>query len=161
MKVEASSQYSVELVSPILNYHDDIETLQTLIREFRKAGAFTNETCGIHIHLDGTDHNAKSIKNFIKIIASKNDLFYEALQIKPQRRRYCQKMDEKLVKAIKSKRPKTLQKLEEIWYEGYAGYRQNHYHNSRYHFLNLHSFFHGNKTIEDTSYTSRIRQLAL
>jgi hypothetical protein len=55
-KVAAGREYSVELVSPILTYQEDIETLQELVRKLRKAGAFTNTSCGIHIHLDGAEH---------------------------------------------------------------------------------------------------------
>lgn len=155
-KVAAGDQYKVELVSPILTYREDIETLQELIRKLRKAGGFTNEKCGIHIHLNGADHNARSIKNFINIIASKNDLLYKALQIKSERMRYCLKMDEKLVEAIKRKRPQSLQAIENIWYDGYYGCRDTHYHQSRYHFLNLHSFFHGNKTVELRGFNSEL-----
>ncbi len=78
-KVYASKDYSVELVSPILSYESDIEDLQGLVRKLRKAGGFTNSSCGIHIHLDGAAHTPRSIRNFINIIASKNDLFYKAL----------------------------------------------------------------------------------
>ena len=38
--VNAGSEYSVELVSPILTYREDIDTLQELIRRLRKAGGF-------------------------------------------------------------------------------------------------------------------------
>lgn len=155
-KVAASREYSVELVSPILTYREDIETLQELIRKLRKAGGFANNTCGIHIHLNGADHNVRSIKNFINIIASKNDLLYKALQIKPQRMTYCKKMDDKLVQNIKRKRPRTLEAIENIWYEGYYESRSSHYHDSRYHFLNLHSFFHGNKTVELRGFNSEL-----
>ena len=155
-KVSASREYSVELVSPVLTYREDIETLQELIRKLRKAGGFANNTCGIHIHLNGADHDARSIKNFINIIASKNDLLYKALQIKPQRMTYCKKMDDKLVQNIKRKRPRTLEAIENIWYEGYYESRSSHYHDSRYHFLNLHSFFHGNKTVELRGFNSEL-----
>jgi hypothetical protein len=56
VKIGASELYSVELVSPILTYQEDIKTVQELVRRLRKAGAFTNKSCGIHIHLDGTPH---------------------------------------------------------------------------------------------------------
>jgi hypothetical protein len=147
-KVSASKEYSVELVSPILSYREDIETVQELVRRLRQAGAFANESCGIHIHLDGAPHTPKSIRNFINIIASKNDLFYKALQIAPERLRYCKKMDSYLVERMNQRKPKTIRAIEEIWYEGYSANRSNRYHDSRYHFLNLHSFFTGNHTVE-------------
>ncbi len=155
-KVNASYEYSVELVSPILTYKNDIETLQTIIRELKKAGAFENSSCGIHIHLDGANHTTTSVRNFINIVASKNDLFYKALEIEPQRARFCKKIDEHLVAKINKKKPTTMKQIEDIWYEGYFGNRTAHYHESRYHFLNLHSFFTRHHTIELRGFNSTL-----
>lgn len=146
--VSASGSYSVEMVSPVLLYRQDIDILQDLIRCLRKAGGFTNSSCGIHIHLDGSNHTPRSIRNFINIIASHNDLFYKALQIAPDRMQFCKKMDAYLVEQMNQRKPKTFAEIEDIWYERYPGGRNVHYHNSRYHFLNLHSFFHGHQTVE-------------
>ncbi len=151
-----SSVYSVELVSPILTYNNDIKNLQELIRKIRKGGGITNNSTGIHIHLDGSNHTARSIKNFINIIYSKNDLLYKSLKIKPERMRYCQKMDAKLVEKIKAKKPQNLEQIKSIWYEGYYGSIDTHYHNSRYHFLNLHSFWTGNHTVELRGFNSEL-----
>ena len=95
--ISAPKAYSVEMVSPVLLYREDIDTLQGLVRTLRKAGAFANTSCGIHIHLDGVNHTPRSIRNFVNIIASHNDLFYKALQIEPERMCYCKKMDVWLV----------------------------------------------------------------
>lgn len=155
-KISANGQYSVELVSPILSYREDIDKLQELVRQLRHKGGFANSSCGIHIHLDGTNHTARSIRNFINIIASKNDLFYKALQINPDRARFCKKMDSHLVDKMNRKKPKTLNRIEDIWYEGYGDSRSQHYHQSRYHFLNLHSFFTGNHTVELRGFNSEL-----
>ena len=146
--ISANENYQAELVSPILTYKEDIETVQELVRLIRKAGGFTNDTCGVHVHLDGADHSPRSIRNFINIIASKNDLLYKALQIPPERMRYCKKMDSFLVERMNRSKPRTFQKIESIWYEGYRENRSNRYHDSRYFFLNLHSFFNGHRTVE-------------
>ncbi|WMJ87780.1 amidoligase family protein [Anaerocolumna sp. MB42-C2] len=155
-KVSTGKDYSVELVSPILTYKEDIETLQELVRKLRQVGAFANSSCGIHIHLDGSNHTPRSIRNFINIIASKNDLFYKALQIAPARMGYCKKMDSLLVEKMNQKKPKTMRAIEEIWYEGYSEICSQHYHQSRYHFLNLHSFFTGNHTVELRGFNSEL-----
>lgn len=152
----ATSAYSVELVSPILTYKDDIKNLQELIRQIRHAGGFANDSCGIHIHLDGEPHNAKSLRNFINIIAAKNDLFYKALQIKPERARFCKKMDDRLVESMNQAKPTTLDQIEKLWYKGYNATASQHYHPSRYHFLNLHSFFHGCGTVELRGFNSEL-----
>ena len=70
--------------------------------------------------------------------------------------RYCLKMDAYLVERLNQKKPNTFAQLEDIWYAGYSGNRNGHYHNSRYHFLNLHCFFHGNHTIELRGFNSEL-----
>lgn len=149
-------EYSVELITPVLTYYEDIVMLQELVRKLRKYGGVTNNSCGIHIHLDGASHTPRSIRNFINLIAAHNDLFYKALQIHPDRIRYCKKMDEYLVEAMNRQKPKTMREIEEIWYAGYHESRNSHYHDSRYHFLNLHCFFHGNHTVELRGFNSEL-----
>jgi hypothetical protein len=153
----ADRNYSVELVSPILTYAEDIDTLQEIVRKLRLAGAFTDQaSCGIHLHLNGADHTPRSIRNFINIIASKNDLFYKALQIEPSRMRFCKKMDALLVDKMNRRKPKTMKAIEDIWYEGYNESRDTHFHPSRYKFFNLHSFFNGNHTVELRGFNSEL-----
>jgi hypothetical protein len=65
-------------------------------------------------------------------------------------------MDEQLVETINRRKPKTMQAIEEIWYAGYRGSHNLHYHSSRYHFLNLHSFFTGNRTVELRGFNSEL-----
>jgi len=148
------NDYQCELVSPILTYYRDVGVVQAIVRKLRKEGAMTPDTAGIHVHLDGANHTPQTIKNFVNIIASKNDLLYKALQIKEERQRYCMKMDEYLVKQMNLKKPRTFEEIADIWYERYGGSRNFHYHNSRYHFLNLHSFFTGNRTVELRGFNS-------
>ena len=92
----------------------------------------------------------------MNIIASKNDLFYKALQINPARMRFCKRMDAALVEKMNRRKPTTMAQIEELWYEGYCDSRDAHYHNSRYHFLNLHSFFHGHHTVELRGFNSEL-----
>lgn len=152
----AGRKHSVELVSPILLYREDISTVQEMARRLRKAGGFANRSCGIHIHLDGGNHTPRSLRNFINIIYAHNDLLYKALQIAPERMRYCKKMDACLVERMNKEKPKTFGQIESIWYEGYPRDRGGHYNRSRYHFLNLHSFFHGNHTVELRGFNSTL-----
>lgn len=154
--ISTDSNYAVELVSPILLYRKDIETVQALVRRLGKTGGFANKSCGIHIHLDGANHTARSIRNFINIIYAHNDLLYKSLQIAPERMRYCKKIDAYLVERMNETKPRTLTQIESIWYENYLGSRNNHYHQSRYHFLNLHSFFYGNHTMELRGFNSTL-----
>ena len=151
-KLSAPRDYAVEMVSPICEY-DDIEKIQEIVRELRKAGAFANSSVGIHIHIDATPFTAEKICNLVNITASKEDMIYKALQVESRReQRYCKKIDTSFLDAINRAKPKTLDELKRIWYKGGDGSRQ-HYHESRYHCLNLHSVFQKG-TIEFRAFNS-------
>jgi len=157
LTVSANGYHSVEFVTPILTYKEDIELLQEIIRALRKAGAFANPSCGIHIHVDGKGHDARTLRNFVNIIYARNDLFYKALAINPARARCCARLDEFMVGKMNRKKPKTLKDIEDIWYNGDPAYeRTKHYNQTRYHFLNLHSFFHGHHTVELRGFNSTL-----
>lgn len=138
--VPADNTYSVEVVSPICRY-EDIETIQEIVRKFRQAGMIANRSCGIHIHLDASPHNANTLRNITNIMAAKEDMIYKATQVEVAReRQYCKKVEESFLEELNRKKPRTLDEVSRIWYHGSDG-RREHYHNSRYHCLNLHSVF--------------------
>lgn len=134
--------YKVELVSPICRY-DDIEDIQQIVRKLRKDGhAKVNDSCGIHIHVDASPHDARSLRNITNIMYSKEELIYKALQVQVAReRRYCQKVEESFIQKLNKSKPKDLNKLKSLWYNGDIYRSRSHYDNSRYHTLNLHSVF--------------------
>jgi hypothetical protein len=137
----ATSAHKVELVSPICTY-EDIETVQEITRQLRKAGAKANSSCGIHIHIGMGQHTTKSLRNLANLVASKEDLIYEALAIKSSRQGYCQRADENFIKSLNAKKPETLTGLADLWYAAYTSEsRSNHYNSSRYRLLNFHSIF--------------------
>ena len=149
----ASRQYSVEVVSPICRY-EDLETIQQVVRTLRRGGAKVNESCGIHIHVDASAHDSKTLRNIVNIMASKEDLLYKALKVQVDRQYYCQKADLRFLKDINGKRPKSMQELETLWYNGVSR-RSNHYDSTRYHALNLHSVF-SKGTIEFRMFNSTL-----
>ena len=157
--VYGSRNYSTEFVTPICKYEQDMETIQEIVRELRKNGAFVNDSCGIHIHLGGNGHTAKSIRNFANMVYNRGDLLYSALAIKSTRQNYCKRLDAKLMDKLNKLAPSksTLKQIEDIWYGVYGDYsRTTHYHDSRYHFLNLHSFFNGHGTVELRGFNSTL-----
>ena len=139
--VEASTNYRTEVVSPILSY-DDIPSLQELIRTLRKAGAFANSSCGIHIHVGAERFTPKTLRNLVNVFYSKEDLIYRALSINPSREhRYCRKTNEKFLRELNKKRPATMAKFADLWYMEAPCGRNMHYNSSRYHGLNIHATF--------------------
>ncbi len=140
----ASSEYSCEVVTPILQY-DDMNDLQEIVRELRAAGAIANSSTGIHVHVDGANHTPESMTRLVNFFVGRQDLFYEALEIGQRANRWCQKVDKTLLKAMKDA-DKTRNSMERVWYSransGYTGsIDHSHYNCTRYHGINLHAFF--------------------
>lgn len=134
-----------ELVTPILHY-EDIELLQGLVRELRKAGARSDYArgCGVHVHIGADGHTAKSLRVLTNMMASHERLLASALDISWSRiNSYCRTVDPRYLTEVNQKRPKTMEALEDIWYTSQmCDYgRHQHYNNSRYHMLNLHATF--------------------
>ena len=138
--VGANDTYKCEIVSPILTY-EDLPDLQEIVRQLRHSGAFVNSQCGIHIHVDASRYTPQTLRNLVNIIASKEDILYKALRIDPARLRWCKKTNEKLIETINRKKPQTMEALKDIWYAGSTRGRDEHYNDTRYHGLNLHSVF--------------------
>lgn len=155
-RVDSRSGYSCELNTPPLTYAEDMDKLQELIRALRSAGAVsgTRYGCGIHVHVSGKGHTAKTVKNFIHLLYSNDALIRKSLGVTDSREHWCKPIDAELVEAIKS--ADTLEKLADAWYRTYAPYesREAHYNRSRYHILNLHRYF---STLGKASNTIEIR----
>lgn len=142
---EPLEEYRVEFVTPPLNY-SDIELLQNIIRKLRENGAKAHSSCGIHIHVDGANHTAVSLRRLVNFMTARQDLIYEALQIGDRESSWCHKLNKTLLDAMKKDKYLTKEKAEEIWYsranDGYCGgIDHQHYNSTRYHGVNLHSFF--------------------
>lgn len=148
-----NTAYAVEFVSPICKY-EDIGTIQELIRKLRTAGAKVNSSCGIHIHIDATPHDVKTLRNIVNIMAAKEDLLYKTLKVDVHREHYCAKADTRFLDELNAKRPSSMADFEQIWYNGPSG-RNYHYDQSRYRGLNLHSVFSKN-TIEFRLFNSTL-----
>lgn len=152
-RVPADKPYKTEMVSPICTY-EDIPTIQELVRQLRHKGAFSNNSCGIHIHVEAAAFNARTLRNLVNIFYSKEDLLFSALQVRESRWGYCKPMDERFLQELNRKRPQTMRAFQKIWYGGEDG-SNTHYHDSRYHALNLHSVFsHG--TVEFRLFNSTV-----
>ena len=134
-----------ELVTPILTY-EDIPMLQELCRQMRHAGAKSDagRGCGIHIHIGANGHTPQTLRNLANIMASHESLIAEALKLDERRiRQYCRMVDPRFLERLNRRKPKTMAKLAEIWYDSQnANYGRNHHYNdSRYHMLNYHATF--------------------
>lgn len=137
-----------ELVTPVLTY-DDVRPLQDIVRVLSCAGARSDASCGIHIHIDGSNHDARSIRNLCLICASKEDIMLKALEVPEERYDcWCRKADKSFVDYLIQNKNPTLEEIERAYYTvDYIG-RHRHYHPNRYRLVNLHDYFNGHGTIE-------------
>ena len=147
----AGDECRCELVTPICRY-SDLDLIQQLVRELRAAQAVVNNSCGIHVHVDGAAHTVQSLKNLLNIVHAHQDLIYKALDVGSGRSGYCKKLESDLVDRAKG--AKRMDKLADIWYRD-DGCRTAHYNSSRYHIVNLHSYFL-NSNIEFRCYNSQL-----
>lgn len=147
-------KYSVELVTPILEY-EDMATLQEVVRSIRRSSGVCNESTGIHIHIDFEPYDARTLRNLVNIFASKEDMLYQALQVNSNRENtYCKKVDKRFLEELNKKKPKDLQTIKRLWYGDNSDYH-SHYDLSRYRCLNLHPVFTDNN-IEVRAFNSSL-----
>jgi len=138
-----ADEYRVEIVSPILGY-SEIEKLQEIVREIRRAGGKVNDSCGIHVHVGAENHTANSLRNMMTMMYAREDIIFKALQVESFRQySYCKKTSLTTLENARKTKNLTMDSLRDIWYEQKDSWHcaNNHYHNSRYHALNLHATF--------------------
>lgn len=100
-QVPAGREYRVEMNSPKLEYAE-MEKLQEVVRALRHAGAFVNDSCGMHVHIDAARHTPKSLKNLLSIMYSKEDILFAALKVDESRtRRWCRRVEEPVLQTIR------------------------------------------------------------
>lgn len=140
--VPASDRFCTEMVSPKLTY-EEMGKLQAVVRCLRRNGAWVNHSCGMHVHVDASNHTPKSLKNALTIMYSKEDLLFKALKVQTEREeQYCQKVRPMVLEKIR-RMPNSsisMEQLKRAWYEG-GDYSMEHYNWTRYYALNLHAVF--------------------
>ena len=135
----ATDDYKTEIVSPISTY-SDIEDIQEIVRQLRHKGAIANSSCGIHVHINAAPHNARSIRNIVNIMTSKEDILFKAIGVSQSRaERWCKKNEMTFVNKLNKAKPQSTDTIGHLWYNGNMGRRYDHYDSSRYHALNLHA----------------------
>ena len=130
-----------EVVSPILTY-GDMRELQRVVRAIRQvAQARVDDMCSVHLHLDGSLFDARSLANLAKTFYKYEDLIVRALGVSPSRlQRYCKPIPEDFIRGIERRRPRTEAELNRLWY-GYYNTAPSRLDSTRYVALNLNAFW--------------------
>ena len=151
--IEGPDDERCELITPILEVKD-IPILLKLLTEFKNVGAIScpKVGAGVHIHVARKDgFEVKDIKNIVHIMAAHEEQIGRAIKISSDRvASYCKPIAPDFLKMVRDNPSINLEGLKHCWYVGNkAVYGQDdHYNKSRYHMLNLHSFFNGHGTVE-------------
>lgn len=144
--INAGRDRQAEVVSPVLTYGEDMETVQQIARALRAHGVRTDDSCGIHIHIDPLSSIRKTV-NLTKMVYRHEQAFMWALDVLPSRQNmYCRRIGEAFMMRLRTARPTTREALNRAWY-GYYNANPSHYDRSRYCVFNLHNLFF-RRTIE-------------
>lgn len=143
--IYAGDEYCTEMVSPKLEY-SEMNKLQKVVRCLRHRGGKVNPSCGMHVHVDASNHTPRSLKNALTIMYSKEDILFKALKVNPDRvERWCKKVRENVLENIRQMPNSTMSmdKFRQLWYEEgrNGGSSHRHYDETRYYALNLHAVF--------------------
>lgn len=130
---------SNELVSSILTIND-MEKLLKAIQKLEENGAYTDKSCGLHVHVSN-EHmmEVATVKKLLQHDFTRYDMIYLACR---GFKSWCKPQDESFVRKVSKMSSRSA--IEKLWYETYSGgNRYSHYDSSRYHGLNLHSMYQG------------------
>jgi hypothetical protein len=121
--------------------------LQHVARE-----AVVNRSCGLHLHVSGSALNTPlALANLARLVGSREEHLMRALNVQETRKEnYAKPMSETFRSALARQTPSSLVQLAVAWYGSArecADYRGNRWHDSRYHALNLNSYFY-RETVE-------------
>lgn len=129
-----------EVVSPIL-VASEIEILQNIVRAIRGVGAKADESCGIHIHVDGSRFDVRSLTNLVRLVARRESSMMRSFGVSERRSsHYTKTVDQDFIRRLDARKPTCMGDLKRAWY-GNDFTTPSRYHGSRYHGLNLNSFF--------------------
>jgi len=136
---DVPAELRAELVSPILGY-DDIPELQEVVRAVRRAGARSCPRAGVHIHLDCSGFECKSLINLAKLYNKQEPLILKAFGVSEERmNRYAKPMDQAFIARIEKCRRRDASEMNRLWY-GYHKTSPQRYDPERYHSINFTSY---------------------
>lgn len=143
-----------ELVTPVLNT-SDIQTLDNVIDALKGNGGLVSQYCGLHVHASHSQLGLNELVKCIQHMYTRQDLLFRFCKVYTDRiSQWCEPTSEGL--ARKCKKCNSISELKSLWYREYCSSGYSHYDSSRYHNLNLHSFFEG-KGIEFRLFNSTLK----
>lgn len=136
-----------EVVSPPLDFDDEDQRAQVdrAVAAMVRAGAVTDPSAGIHIHVDARDLTAEQVAAVGRLFAKFEDLIYAIAASGWQTVRsggmatYCRPLTEDQIQGFT--RVKSNRQLERAYYGRVMNGSAGHGHGARYCGINIHSWF--------------------
>lgn len=131
-----------EVVSPILGVAD-LPMLASVVRILGKIGCGTDDSCGIHVHVEARGLNAGAIARLVTLVGKQDEVLEAALGITSKRRmQYAKRLPLGVVEALQAL--PTDAPREDVMRAWFASHNneereESRYNSTRYHGLNLHS----------------------
>ncbi len=131
-----------EIVSPILTWAD-MDSLQAIVRALRAGGARVNESCGMHVHVDGAAFktNPSKVRNLMALAYRWEPVAVNIARVLRNRQGYCRTLDTNLIDRFRALRPASLTAVAAAWYGNGHTVGRGHYDQSRYRWINVHALF--------------------
>ncbi|MBI2844860.1 MAG: amidoligase family protein [Armatimonadetes bacterium] len=137
---DASPDKRAEIVSPILSY-SEIPELQQVIRAVRQAGAKSSKQAGVHVHVDCSEFDGKSLINLAKLYHKQEALILKAFGVSEQRmNRYAKPMNPEFIARIEKCKKRYASEINRLWY-GCHRANPGRYDPERYAAVNFTSYF--------------------
>ncbi len=141
--VRGTSGGACEVVSPILTWAD-MDTVQNIVRALRAAGGRVNDSCGMHVHVDGAAFKAspQKVRNLMALAYRWEPVAVSIARVLQNRTNWCRTLDASLVGRFRTSRSRSLDDVAMAWYgHGNARMHRGHYDDSRYRWINVHALF--------------------
>lgn len=141
--IHGNSGGACEIVSPILTW-SDMDTVQNIVRALRAAGGRVNESCGMHVHVDGAAFKTSpaKVRNLMALAYRWEPVAINIARVLQNRTEWCRTLDTALVDRFRTRSPRNMNDLASAWYGfGDATTRRAHYDQSRYRWINVHALF--------------------
>ena len=117
--------------------------LNSLDRHILNHDTSVDDSCGVHIHFNALDLGLEYIKNLLHIMKHIEPIIFDTLPSHREDNRYCKPIYKK-IDSFKINKIQNISDLCRFWYNqiGETDFDMNHYNDSRYFGLNLHSRFY-------------------
>lgn len=141
--VDIITDCEIEIVTPPCTL-EDWPVIQTIVRDFKKAGAKTHETCGIHIHVDKSTFEIKDIAALSAMCGEYEKFFNLIFQTHIRRLHYARSMERKYLKYAHCFLKKQISQDFYTMRKAWAGHEGVAARGTRYRGLNLYNYYSQN-----------------